>query len=259
VILEYIAFVYMPHNHKYKIHRVKDNNEKKIVKKGNLFDLPFRVLYVAKSGVGKSNHLTNMVIKPEYYGNNFKGENIYIFSPSIKLDKKLQIIIKQKNIPNENLFTKLDHEDLATLLEFIEEEYDARKADGKPVEHALVIVDDCMPSMKDKQNSGFQDLFIRSRHFCCSVIATAQYYNKVPPVCRNNLSGLICFEVNTKQLEDIYFDHSYTDKKEFYSLYRKAVSPNRHSTFIVNYSNRIDKMYLDSNFEPITQDEETKQ
>ncbi len=245
----------MPHSHKYKIHKVKDGNEKKIKKKGNLFDLPFRVLYVAKSGVGKSNHLTNMVLKDEYYGNDFKGENIYIFSPSIRLDKKLQIIIKQKDIPNENLFERLNDDDLRAVLDFCEENYEENKQEGKPVEHCLVIVDDCMPDMKKKQNGAFEDLFVRSRHFCCSVIATAQYYNKVPPVCRTNLSGLVCFSVNTRQLQDIMDDHSYTDKKTFLRLYNKAVEPSKYSTFIINYSNPKTKMYLNSNFQPLNEND----
>ena len=85
-----------------------------------------------------------------------------------------------------------------------------------------------------------------------SVWATVRFYNKCPTVCRNNINGLILFEVNNKQLENIEDDHNYLDnKKDFRILYNKAVKGNKHNTFIINYTNDRDKMYLNSNFEKI--------
>ena len=237
---------------KYNTYPVKDKNNKKVIKKDNIFDLPNRLLFVAKTGQGKGVNIANYILRPEFYNDDYDGENIYIFSPSILLDVKTQLIIKQKNMPQENLFNKLNDENLRAVLDFIEEEYHEREEEKEPQKHSLIIIDDCMPSMKDKQNGAFQDLFIRSRHFMTSVWATVRFYNKCPTVCRNNINGLILFEVNNKQLENIEDDHNYLDnKKDFRILYNKAVKGNKHNTFIINYTNDRDKMYLNSNFETI--------
>ena len=241
---------------KYEIYPVRDKNSKKVIRKENIFDLPNRLLFVAKTGQGKGVQIANYILRPEFYSNDFDGEDIYIFSPSLKTDVKTKLIIRNKKIPNENLFTSLDEESLGAVLEFIQEQYEEREELGEKQKHSLIIIDDCMPSMKDTKNGAFQDLFIRSRHFMTSVWATLQFYNKCPPVCRNNTNGIVLFEVNTKQLEDIESDHNYLDdKKKFRQMYYKAVSPSKHSTFIINYTNPKNKMYLDTNFEEINIEE----
>jgi hypothetical protein len=241
----------MPHN--YEILPVKDQNHKKIVKKDLLFDLPMRVLAVAKTGQGKGVWILNALLRPEpFYGNDFEGEDIYLFSPSIRTDKKTQLLIKNKKIPNTNLYESLEEESLSAVLDFIQEQYEEAVENNEPIKHSMIVIDDCMPDMKRKQSGAFQDLFIRSRHFCCSVISTLQFYNKCPPVCRNNASGIIIYEVNNKQMDDVISDHSYLDnKKDFMKMYRKAVSPSKHSFMVINYSNPKDLMYLDSSFDPI--------
>lgn len=237
---------------KYEIYPVRDKNAKKVIKKEHIFDLPNRLLFCAKTGQGKGVQMANFILRPEFYRDDIDGQDIYIFNPNMR-ETKTQMVIKQKKIPNANLFNGLDNDSLGAVLDFIQEQYQEREENGEPQKHSLIIIDDCMPNMKDNKNGAFQDLFIRSRHFQCSVWATVQFYNKCPPVCRNNVNGLVIFEVNTKQLEDIEMDHNYIKegKKKFKELYYKAVSPSKHSTFIINYTNPKNKMYLDSNFEEI--------
>jgi len=81
---------------KYNIYPVKDKNNKTVIKKDNIFDLPNRLLFVAKTGQGKGVNIANYILRPEFYNDDYDGENIYIFSPSILLDVKTQLIIKQK-------------------------------------------------------------------------------------------------------------------------------------------------------------------
>ena len=114
-------YIEMP---KYKIYGVKDKNEKKIVKKDSIFDLPARLLLIGKSGSGKGVVGTsNFMLLPEFYGNDFIGENIFIFSKSLDYDYKTKLLIKQKRIPDENLFLGLHNDDLAAVIEFCEELY----------------------------------------------------------------------------------------------------------------------------------------
>ena len=213
-----------------------------------------RLLLNAKTGQGKGVLITNYLLRDEYYNNDFKGEDIYIFNPTMS-ETKNKILIKQKKIPNSNLFETLDDASLGAVLQFIQEQYLECIDSGEKPRHSLIIIDDCAPSLKDKRNGAIQNLFIRGRHFMCSAIISTQFYNKLPPVCRNNLSGLVSFETNLKQLESISDDHNYLKggMKSFKKLFYDCTSKNKHSTFIVNYSNEKQDRYMNGNFESLNQ------
>ena len=73
-----------------EIFKVRDKSEKNYISKGDMFDLPMRLLIVGKSFLsGKTNLLTNLLLQDDQrlYKDNFKGENIYIFSASLNTDK----------------------------------------------------------------------------------------------------------------------------------------------------------------------------
>jgi hypothetical protein len=247
----------MPHK-KYNIYGVKDKNEKKVVKKENIFDLTFRLLLVGKSQSGKGVVGTaNLLLLPEFYANDFKGENIFIFSKSLDYDTKTKILIKQKKIPNENLFKGLEDEELAAVIDFCEEQYLEAEEDGEPLPQFLVILDDVMENLKQKdKNSAVNELFIRGRHINISTMVFLQYYSRLPAVSRLNSTGLIIFELPKKQIDYIADEHNYLDnRKEFHALY-KAATREKHSFFVINYSNDREHRYLNKHFELIELPEE---
>ena len=62
----------------------------------DLFNLPMKLLIIGRSQLsGKSNFLGNLLLSddPRLYGDDFEGENIYLFTPSVT-DHKLKVIIK---------------------------------------------------------------------------------------------------------------------------------------------------------------------
>ena len=71
-----------------KILRVKDKLDKFGVKKTITPNLSHRALFIAKSGVGKSNLIVNLLLRAEneFYRDNFDGDNIFLISPSINSD-----------------------------------------------------------------------------------------------------------------------------------------------------------------------------
>jgi hypothetical protein len=236
-----------------KVYRVKDKADLHYVKH-EIFDLPMRLIIVGKSQMsGKSNMVVNFLLRDDMYSKYFKGEDIYIVSASLETDKKLQLLIDVKEIPQANLFKKYDEDELMELYNKIEEEYkEAILKDEKP-KNKIIIFDDISFSgdLKKKKFGVINKLFSNGRHINISTILTAQTYSSILPSARENCTGAILFNCTNKQLELIENDHNYLKtKKEFMEMFRDNVVE-KHDFLVVNYSNPKEERYLNSSFEPI--------
>lgn len=233
-----------------QIYKVKDPAEKFYIDKGNMFDLPMRLLCVGKSyNSGKTNLLTNLLLQDDkrLYRNNFKGDDIYIFSGSLNTDNKMKTIIKELDIPEDNLFDEFDDDLLDALLDNIQEEFEDEK------KHSLIVLDDLSfnGQLKGKTFGALARMFSNGRHFGCSVCLTAQRYCDILTTCRENASGCILFNCSDRQLETICNDNNYIgDNKQFKKMFR-TVTKAKHSFLCVNYSNDAKDMYMNHNFEPV--------
>jgi hypothetical protein len=233
-----------------KIYKVRDPAEKFYINKGDMFDLPMRLLVIGKSyNSGKTNLLTNLLLQDDkrLYRNDFNGENIYIFSGSLNIDNKMKTIVKELDIPSSNLFDAFDDELLDALLDNIAEDFEDDK------KHSLIILDDLSfgGGLKSKTFGALGRLFSNGRHFGVSCILTAQRYCDVLTSCRENCSGAILFKCTDRQLETIVDDHNYlSDKKKFKSMFRN-LSNEKHTFMGVNYSNDGAKMYMNHQFSPV--------
>ena len=64
-----------------KILKMKDRGEKHYTAKDRIFDLPFKLIIIGRSQLaGKTNLLGNLLLRKEYYLNDFKGENMKTFA-----------------------------------------------------------------------------------------------------------------------------------------------------------------------------------
>lgn len=248
---------------KYKIHAVIDGAENYYTKKNKIFDLPCRLLLSGKSQFsGKSNYITNICIKPEFYGNDFDGDNIYIISKSLATDEKLQILIKCKQIPEENLFNDFDEDVLMELYNNIEENYKEMIEEKEKPPNVLIIFDDI--SFKgdlSKQKGVVSLLFSNGRHLNISTIITGQRYGGsagFSTSARENATGVVVWSCSDRQLEQIEQDHNRLGSKIQFKRMFRDITKNPYSTLIINYSNPHDEMYLDSNFEKIDYDKYNK-
>ena len=239
---------------------VKDNLASYKIAKETLFDLPFRLLLSGKSLIaGKSTVILNLLLRPfdgtdkdgaEFYKNDFEGKNIYIVNPSLHYDEKFATLIKAKAIPDANVFTEFNEEEMTELYNRLAENYEDEKATGKIIPK-LIILDDCAfdGSLKAHNNGIISRMFCNGRHIGLSVIVTAQKYSQVSTTARENASGLILFESSAKQRELISDDHAIV-KKDFDRMFREATKE-KHSFLCINYSNPIESRFMNSNFEPI--------
>lgn len=242
-----------------KIFSMKDNSESVHIKKGMSFDMPFRLLVVGKSQLsGKTTVIGNLVLRPtdikdvsgrDFYFNDFDGNDIYIICPSKDYDKKWTDIIYAKRIPDQNIYNSYNEMELEELYSKLEKDHLSGKRD-----HKLVIFDDCSfgGSLKEKINGVMAKFACNSRHILISLIITAQKYSDILTTLRENASGMIVFKSSLKQIELIYADVGQSDKKTFLKAYQKTTYE-PHTFMVVNYSNPPDKVFLDSNFLPISE------
>ena len=99
-----------------KIRRMKDKSDDFVIKKDKLDDISFRMLICGRSGLGKTNLIASLLCLPENYGNDFKGEDIVIFTP-LQNDFKMQNLIKFKEV--EEVYTEYNDEILNNVYDNI--------------------------------------------------------------------------------------------------------------------------------------------
>lgn len=237
------------------MYKARDKADTYYTKKEHIFDLPCRLLIVgASQRSGKSNCVLNMIVRPEFYGNDFKGENIFIVSGSLENDEKLKNLVKVKEIPEENLMLEYDEETLEELYDILQEDYKDSIENKKKPENKLIIFDDMSfdGSLKAKAHGIINKMYMNGRHINLSTIITAQKYSDISTSTRENANGLILFKCSNKQLDLIESDHNYLlNKKDFQKMFRDATDE-KHTFFVVNYTNDKNNMYQDCNFDTLT-------
>ena len=235
-----------------KIYRMKDNTDSFTIKKNKLFDLPMRLLLIGKSGNGKSSFLGNLLLRKDMYRNDFKPENIYIFSGSLHGDKKIETIIKELDIPEENLFNRYNDEEINIVYDILVEDYNDAIAMKETPQHKLILFDDLSYTNKmktSKKESALDRLMCNGRKFLISTIVTAQKYSQLNTTARENCTAMILNNCSNKQIELIEADVNFTKSKKYFMGLFREITKEKFSTFIVNFSNSA--IYQDSNFEDI--------
>ena len=238
--------------------KLRDKTDAYYTKKPILFDIPFKLIICGKSQLsGKTTILANLLLRKKYYKNDFKGENIFIVSPSLN-QNKMKIIIRQLDIPRSNLFETFDEEVLTEIYSMIQDEYEDAVESNETPENYLFVFDDMSFSGVLKGRGGAKmhgivnKMFCNGRHIMLSTILTTQSYVDISTTCRENATGMILFSSSNRQLDQIADDHAHISRKAFRTMFRKATDK-KHSFLVINYSNDSEMRYLDSNFKPISE------
>ena len=238
---------------KYKVLKVKDHTDSYTVNVDRLFNMPFRMLICAKSGHGKSNLLTNILVNEQFgYTNLFDGDDIHIFSPTIKQDAKMSIIVNYYDIEEENLHTEYSDELILSIYETMIEDFEEDIRKKRKPSQKLFILDDLSSSGAfQNRNNAISVLFCNSRKFNVNLVLLSQYYKSQIPSIRSNASVIFCFNTNLQSLEAIEADNNYlSNKKDYYQMFRSNVKT-KFDFLCINYSNDYSQLYLDTNFEVI--------
>jgi hypothetical protein len=236
------------------IYKVKDNSTNYYKDKGDLINLCMRLIIVgASERSGKSNIVCNLLMRDEFYLNDYKSENIYIISPSAHTDNKLKKLIEVRDIPEENIMTEYDEDVLNEWYKMQQEDYDEAIDEGKKPEHKLIIMDDLSYNgcLKESNHGVISKMACNGRHYLINFIITAQKYTQIPTTLRENCNSAIFFNCSNKQLGLIEEDFNYlSNKKDFIDMFKK-VTDAKHSFLLVNHTNDKGKIYMDSEFKII--------
>jgi hypothetical protein len=241
---------------KIQLKRFRDKTDKFVVKKSNgMFDLPARVMICGSSGSGKTQMLLSLLLSDDAYLNDFKGENIYIWSPMIN-DAKLEYLIEKKKIPSLNIFTEYDENLLSQLYDTLCEQTETEKQVDEMPTQKLIVFDDVGFSggmaSKKQSNNIISKLMCNSRKHSISVFSVLQDYFQMNKTSRINLTGVILFNCNNRALEQVEIEHNYLkDKNTFKDMVRNNLNE-KHDFVVINYSNtRAQGLYLNLDFEKI--------
>ncbi len=156
----------------------------------NLLRIPFSLLLISPKGSGKTTVLHNIMM---FYKGMF--DQIFVYSPTINLDKKWEFVVKKLKIPKENRFEKCREGQVSGLIERVKETNESLKQKDKI--RTLMIFDDCVENLpKSKKISFINRLAMNHRHYFISHIIVSQSFKRLDPVVRLNTTGIILFNTD---------------------------------------------------------------
>lgn len=238
---------------KREILKVRDKNDSYYIDIPGLPNINFKIAIIgASQRSGKTTVILNFLLRDKFYKKYFHGDDIFLITNN-KLDNKLSMLAEEKDIPNSNI-QEYDEDMLEAIYEELEDDFLASvEMDEKPTPK-LMIFDDVAYSgkLKDKTAGIVSKIAMNGRHAMISSIFTSQKLSLLQTGLRTNLSAVILFSTNNKELELAEADFNFLDsKQEFFQLFRRATStPNSFMVIDLNAPTN-ELRYLDKNFNPL--------
>jgi len=223
-----------------KVHRMIDSTDQYTTDKQEIPSLPARLILVSKSGGGKTSVLGNLLLKKEFYRDDFPPENIFIFTGSYG-DPKINIMVSQLDIPSENLIDGYNEEQASIFYDMMVDEFKEAVLEGKKPKNSLFIFDDLSYTNLlriIKKNSIIDKIYANGRKWLISVVTTTQKFSSINTSCRENTTCAMLWGCSNKQLELIENDFNYlNNKKEFFKLFRENTKE-KHDFLVIDFSKR---------------------
>jgi len=240
-----------------KIYKLKDKTDQYTIKKDNIPNLPFRMIAVGSSGSGKtSTAIGNLLLRSEFYKDDFHPENIFIFTGS-RGDQKITIVKNQLDIPDSNIIVGFNEEQMHTIYDMIVDEYNDAINKGTKPNQILIILDDLGYSNRlnvgRKKDDIMSLLYSNGRKYLVSTLTLVQKHSQLSTVVRNNTSACLLWGCNNRELDLIESDFNFlkgkNHKQRFHEMFRRLTSENKHDFMVIDLSKK--DIYRDKDFEPI--------
>jgi len=214
---------------------------------------PFSMLICSPKGGGKTTLLLNLLYKRHNKKNAFYRhyfDTIYVFSPTFRLDKKLQ----KMKIPESQIYEDQDdYEDI--IQEIIATQQEEIEAVGKDKANSILMIFDDLAGTKmfSHNRSILNRLALNSRHYKISIIITSQQSNLINTAFRTNLSAMIIFgsclnnRAELKRLRDEYLGQ-FTNK-EVKQLLNYVFDDSKYNFLYLNFQSH--GQLINKNFNPL--------
>ena len=240
---------------KLKLYKMIDKTDSNTTEKDIIDNVPFRMIICGRSGLGKTSLIGGLLLLPNFFKNDFLGERIFLFSP-MKNDYKMSVIVKEKDVPADNIFTEYDDDVLNALYDSLVDEYEENLEDGvkdKKKLNSLIILDDMSfdGSLKSGMYNAINRVFMNGRKNMISICVSSQLYVQISTGQRSNATSIFFYNSAMRQRELFETDNNYLQsKKQFFKMLDDNLK-NKRDFIYVNYSNEKDKFYLDKDFNVI--------
>lgn len=222
-----------------KVKPIKIKNDKSLKKindkiNDRLPKLHLSWLLIGARGSGKTTLLINIINR--FYKNIFKNEHIFLISPSLGLDKQLDLI----DTPY-----KFDNFDIDIIEEIINQCKDIINTEGKDkCPQILLILDDCITEGAFNSSGVIEHLFYRSRHYNVNIILTCQKYSSLSRGIRVNAIHQSFFEpFNESEKQWIIDTHSNKFNKDKFNNMLNFVYNTEHNFFHIDYGKKKGMRY----------------
>ena len=237
-----------------KTYQMKDLSDSFTIKKKDIPSLPMRMVVIGRTGCGKSSlALGNFLLRPEFYLNDFKNYNIFIFSGSLKGDLKMQTIVKCLDVPSVNLFDSFDEDIAHAIYDMLVDNFNEAIEEKRKPEHSIFIFDDLGFSNlqnKNNKNSILDKIFSNGRKFLISTITLNQRVTQLSSNAREQASVLVLFSSSNMQLELIEKQFNYlSSKKQFMNMIKKYTGDSVHDYIIMDLGKK--NIYRNMEFKAI--------
>jgi hypothetical protein len=199
------------------------------VEKGILPKLPSSYLVIGSSGSGKSTVLYNLLTSKELLGEYFNY--IFVFS-----DVKVDDILEKLELPKENYISDWDEVKINSIINKIEEKIENEGLENCAKDMKIAFIfDDILNRQKFLKGDTMRKLISTNRHYLISVFILSQYYKAIPPICRQNASGVIFFASSLMEIEKLSEENCMPNqsKKEFIQIAQYATN-GKHDFLFIN-------------------------
>lgn len=156
------------------------------------------LLIISPPASGKTALLVSWVYR--FYRNVF--EEIYWFSPTLKLDNTLALNVRE----DETIFKVSDADELEKIDMYLREimESQQKKLDeGEDLDHILVVLDDCLSFVNGNMLKRLCSVY---RHLKISIIISIQKMRMLNNTLRTCCSDVISFAIPNKKQRDVFFE-----------------------------------------------------
>lgn len=233
-----------------KINKPKDDNLHLKELHPMLMKYFTNTLFIAPTGVGKTNLIINLLDRPRFYKNKF--DKVVLFSNTYYSDN---IWKSCKTIDPENVH--IDYSD--EVLEQIIEEQISSKDDDEPL-NTLIIFDDIIQQIS-KTKSLINKLIMRNRHYYLTIWITTQKYSLVSPTIRNNTAYYVLFGIKNKKEKDFITDElsDNVNEDDFTKIWNYALDGKNYNFLVISVKDSPDKIFRKQfkSFISITDQKET--